>query len=147
LFYLLYYNYNNSTKTNSKKVAMILTIQPESSVPLYQQLRNQVVQGLVQGSIVVGEHLPRVRQLAVDLGINLHTVNKAYKVLEQEGYLRILGRRGAVICEPPGATPSYLQDLTGQLAHLYTEAQSHGVTAARFSQLVAQVITPPRPQP
>ncbi|MDR2108390.1 MAG: GntR family transcriptional regulator [Coriobacteriales bacterium] len=74
---------------------MFLSIEPGSDVPLYLQLRNQIVDALVRGELVEGDRLPSVRQLAVDLGINLHTVNKAYKALEREGYLRIQGRRGA----------------------------------------------------
>jgi DNA-binding transcriptional regulator YhcF (GntR family) len=74
---------------------VFLSIEPGSDVPLYLQLRNQIVDALVRGELVEGDRLPSVRQLAVDLGINLHTVNKAYKALEREGYLRIQGRRGA----------------------------------------------------
>ena len=44
-----------------------------------------------------GDSLPSVRQLADEIGINMHTVNKAYSVLKREGFLRLDRRRGAVV--------------------------------------------------
>ena len=71
---------------------MILKIDFESEEALYVQLCNQIIRG-----IATGDSLPSVRQLADEIGINMHTVNKAYSVLKQEGFLRLDRRRGAVI--------------------------------------------------
>ena len=60
--------------------------------PLYLQIRNQIVAGIATGELEPGQALPSVRSLASDLGINLHTVNKAYAVLRDEGYVRMRGR-------------------------------------------------------
>jgi DNA-binding transcriptional regulator YhcF (GntR family) len=115
---------------------MLLSVEPASDVPIYLQLRNQIVEALVRGELREDDALPSVRQLAVDLGINLHTVNKAYKVLEDEGYLHIYGRRGARITAQPGYNDEYLNELEAQLARLHIEAQSHGVDDALFRQTV-----------
>ncbi|MDR3070646.1 MAG: GntR family transcriptional regulator [Propionibacteriaceae bacterium] len=115
---------------------MLLSIEPASDVPLYLQLRNQLVGALVHGELKEGDSLPSVRQLAVDLGINLHTVNKAYKVLQDEGFLKIYGRKGAVITAPPTLSESYLAELEAKLSRLYVEARSHGVDAALFARTV-----------
>ena len=75
---------------------MVIKIDFQSSEALYIQLRNQIILGIATSRIQEGDALPSVRQLAEDIGINMHTVNKAYAVLRQEGFLTIDRRRGAV---------------------------------------------------
>lgn len=79
---------------------MIIRIDQKSSEPIYLQLRSQIIAAIAKGELVSGDTLPSVRSLASDLGINLHTVNKAYAVLRDEGYVNMRGRSGAVIAEP-----------------------------------------------
>lgn len=76
---------------------MIVEIDFNSEEALYIQLRNQIIIGIATDQIREGDTLPSVRQLADNIGINMHTVNKAYSVLKQEGFLRVDRRRGAVI--------------------------------------------------
>ncbi len=76
---------------------MIIQIDFNSDEALYLQLRNQIILGIATAKLREGEQLPSVRQLADDIGINMHTVNKAYTVLRQEGYVKVDRRRGAVI--------------------------------------------------
>ncbi len=75
---------------------MIIEIDFNSSEALYLQLRNQIIFGIATSRIREGEALPSVRQLAEEIGINMHTVNKAYTVLKQEGFIKV-DRRGAMI--------------------------------------------------
>lgn len=75
---------------------MIIKIDFNSDEALYLQLRNQIILGIASAQIREGDALPSVRALADEIGINMHTVNKAYAVLKQEGFVR-LDRRGAVI--------------------------------------------------
>lgn len=77
---------------------MVIKIDFQSEEALYIQLRNQIIMGIATSTIREGDVLPSVRQLAEDIGINMHTVNKAYSVLRQEGFLTIDRRRGAIIC-------------------------------------------------
>ena len=77
---------------------MILEVDFNSEEALYIQLRNQIIVGIATNRLKEGESLPSVRQLAESIGINMHTVNKAYNVLRQEGFLQLDRRRGAVIC-------------------------------------------------
>lgn len=118
---------------------MLLRVEPDSVVPIYLQLRNQIVTALVRGELIPNEKLPSVRQLARDLGINLHTVNKAYKLLEDEGYLKVVKRRGAIIGEPPVYDQPYLNQLETELHALYIEARSHGVSASLFMRTTQKV--------
>lgn len=76
---------------------MILTIDFESDEAIYIQLRNQIIIGIAAERIREGDSLPSVRQLADTIGINMHTVNKAYSVLKQEGFIKLDRRKGAVI--------------------------------------------------
>ena len=68
-----------------------------SDEALYIQLRNQIILGIATTRFKEGDALPSVRQLADEVGINMHTVNKAYTVLKQEGYVKVDRRKGAVI--------------------------------------------------
>lgn len=68
-----------------------------SDEAIYIQLRNQIILGIATESIREGDSLPSVRQLADNIGINMHTVNKAYSVLRQEGFVKLDRRKGAVI--------------------------------------------------
>ncbi len=76
---------------------MIIEVDFNSDEALYLQLRNQIILGIAAEQIQEGDALPSVRQLADDIGINMHTVNKAYTVLKQEGFLKVDRRKGAVI--------------------------------------------------
>lgn len=76
---------------------MIIEIDFNSDEALYLQLRNQIIMGIATAQFREGDSLPSVRQLADTIGINMHTVNKAYTVLKQEGYVKVDRRRGAVI--------------------------------------------------
>ena len=76
---------------------MIIEIDFNSYEALYLQLRNQIIMGIATAQFHEGDSLPSVRQLADSIGINMHTVNKAYTVLKQEGYVKVDRRRGEVI--------------------------------------------------
>lgn len=79
---------------------MLILVDANSPTPLYQQIHDHIVAGIATGELEPGTSLPSVRSLASDLGINLHTVNKAYAILCDEGYVRMRGRAGAVIAHP-----------------------------------------------
>ena len=76
---------------------MILEVDFKSDEALYIQLRDQIIVGIATNRLKEGDPLPSVRQLAESVGINMHTVNKAYTVLKQEGFVKVDRRRGAVI--------------------------------------------------
>lgn len=76
---------------------MFVEIDFNSEEAIYIQLSNQIIIGIATSTIQEGDNLPSVRELASDIGINMHTVNKAYSILKQEGYLKLDRRKGAVI--------------------------------------------------
>ena len=76
---------------------MYIEIDFNSDEAIYIQLCNEIIRGIASSKFCEGEQLPSVRQLADTIGINMHTVNKAYSILQQEGFVKIDRRRGAVI--------------------------------------------------
>ena len=76
---------------------MLIEVDFNSDEAIYVQLCNQIILGIATSVIREGDSLPSVRQLADMIGVNMHTVNKAYSVLKREGYISLDKRRGAVI--------------------------------------------------
>ncbi|GEB52744.1 MULTISPECIES: GntR family transcriptional regulator [Streptomyces] len=85
---------------------MHLVLDLDSEVPIYQQIRDRVVEAIADGRLDGGASLPSTRQLAVDLAINFHTVNKAYDLLRREGIIRINRKSGAVVRPDAGQGPA-----------------------------------------
>lgn len=76
---------------------VIITVDYESDEAIYMQLRNQIIMGIARNELQEGDSLPSVRRMAEEIGVNMHTVNKAYAVLRQEGFVQLDRRNGAVI--------------------------------------------------
>jgi GntR family transcriptional regulator len=111
---------------------MLLSIEPDGPVPIYQQIRDRIVEAIADGAQPAGSGLPSTRQLAVDLGVNFHTVNKSYDLLRQEGLLRISRKSGAVVQRDPGSgppDPGWVRDWTGRARTLLAEAAAQGMSA------------------
>jgi len=109
---------------------MLLSIEPDDAVPIYQQIRDRIVEAIADGEQPAGSALPSTRQLAVDLSVNFHTVNKSYDILRQEGLVRINRKFGAVINRDAGSGPPdarYVQDWTSRLRTLLAEAAAQGL--------------------
>ena len=81
---------------------MLIRLDFGGDVPIYQQLRNQMVVAIAAGQLAPGERLPTVRDLAEELGVNMMTVSKAYQLLRQEGYITTDRRSGARVAVCPG---------------------------------------------
>ncbi|EUJ41207.1 HTH-type transcriptional repressor YtrA [Listeria weihenstephanensis FSL R9-0317] len=76
---------------------MLLEIDLQAEEPIYTQIMYQIIEGIAKEELKPGDDLPSVRSLASDIGINFHTVNKAYQLLKQEGYILIHRQKGVVI--------------------------------------------------
>ncbi len=81
---------------------MLFRLDFNSDRPIYQQIRDQIVLGIAQGSLSPGEKLPTVRALADEAGVNMMTVSKAYQLLKQEGYISTDRRSGTVVSPREG---------------------------------------------
>jgi DNA-binding transcriptional regulator YhcF (GntR family) len=111
---------------------VLLSIEPDSVVPIYQQIRDRIVEAIAHGEQPAGSALPSTRQLAVDLGINFHTVNKAYDILRREGLVRLNRKSGAVIARDASAGPAgdlFVAEWRERLHTLLAEAAAQGMDA------------------
>ncbi|MFI9270118.1 GntR family transcriptional regulator [Kitasatospora sp. NPDC052896] len=111
---------------------MILSLDLTSQVPIYQQIRDRVVEAIATGVLAEGSPLPSTRQLAGDLGINFHTVNKAYDLLRQEGLLLLNRKSGAVVQRDPASGPpgpGFADEWSARLRTLLAEAAAQGLDA------------------
>lgn len=113
---------------------MILKLDLQSETPIYMQVKHEIMKGIALGKLTPGETLPSVRAMAGDLGINMHTVNKAYQVLKQEGYILIHRQKGVVINPEgmPKADKDFLGHLKQELQPLITESFCRGVEKEEF---------------
>lgn len=117
---------------------MLIEIDFNSDEAIYIQLRNQIIMGIATSTIHEGDTLPSVRQLADNIGINMHTVNKAYNVLRQEGFLQLDRRRGAVICIDVDKMEA-LEDLKGQMRVLLAKGCCKNITKEEVHGLVDEI--------
>ena len=122
---------------------MILSIDQTSSEPIYVQIRSQIVGAIARGELRPGDRLPSVRALASDLGVNLHTVNKAYAVLRDEGHLVMRGRNGAQVADfSQAASGSARMEGDRQLAdalfQLALEQRARGGSLEAFLEMAKQ---------
>lgn len=98
---------------------MLLRLDFSSDIPIYQQIRNQVVTAIASGQLKPGEKLPTIRALAEEAGINMMTASKAYQLLKSEGYITTGRRDGATVRLPDaGAEPETLEGLRLRLCEL-----------------------------
>lgn len=112
---------------------MIIKIDFASESPIYIQIKNQVIEGIAKGELKPGESLPSVRRLAMDIGINLHTINKVYNQLKNEGYLLIHKRKGVIVNDKDNMIdPSYSGKLEIKLTPLIAESICKGLTENDF---------------
>ncbi|MCD8379908.1 MAG: GntR family transcriptional regulator, partial [Lachnospiraceae bacterium] len=102
------------------------------------QLCHQIIQGIASTRLREGDSLPSVRQLADDIGINMHTVNKAYTVLRQEGYVKVDRRRGAVVCVDMDQRRA-LEELRRELLVVLAKGSSRGITKSQVFGLIEEI--------
>lgn len=117
---------------------MIIEIDFNSDKAIYMQLRNQIIMGIATSAIQEGETLPSVRQLAQTVGINMHTVNKAYAVLRQEGFLQLDRRKGAVIALDIDKIKA-LEEMKEQLAIVLAMGSCKNISREEVHELVDEL--------
>lgn len=118
---------------------MIIRLDMASEVPIYVQLRNAVVVGIGKGELLLGEGLPTVRQMAEDLGVNSMTVNKAYAILKNEGFIEIDRRHGARVNPKKDKFGAFQEKAEEELLLLIAEATVRGVGKQEFIELCEKV--------
>ena len=111
---------------------MIIALNDTSEVPIYLQIRNQIVQGISDGRLAPGEQLPTVRALAAEIGINSMTVSKAYQILKQEGFIYADRRNGARVRENFRQENGLSENHRELLKQIISEAKISGLSKEDF---------------
>lgn len=117
---------------------MILSIDFNSDEAFYIQLRNQIIIGIATGQIREGDSLPSVRQLADNISINMHTVNKAYSVLKQEGFVKLDRRKGAIVSLDVDKQ-RVLEEMKEEIAVAMAKGICKGIRREEVHQLVDEI--------
>lgn len=117
---------------------MYIEIDFNSDEAIYMQLYNQIVFGIATNQYQEGESLPSVRQLAESIGINMHTVNKAYHVLRQEGFIKLDQRNGAVIFLEEGKLQA-IQEMKENLRVILAKAVCKNILREEVHELIDQI--------
>lgn len=117
---------------------MIIEIDFNSDEAIYLQLKNQIIFGIATSHFREGDSLPSVRQLAETVGINMHTVNKAYTVLKQEGYVKVDRRKGAVIAVDMDKL-KMLEELKKELQVMIARGSCKNITKDEFHALINEI--------
>ena len=118
---------------------MLIEIDFNSEEAIYIQLRNQVILGIATANIHEGDSLPSVRQLAETIGVNMHTVNKAYNVLKQEGFITLDKRRGAVIALDENKIRA-VEEMRQQLQIVLAKACCRAISSEEIHELVDEIL-------
>ena len=111
---------------------MMIRVDTASDVPIYEQLRNQIVIGIASGELSMGQKIPSMRKLALELGINYQTANKAYTILAEEGYVQIDKRKGVVISNKFFKSDEYNNALMQKMQLVAAEAICHCLSEKEF---------------
>ena len=113
---------------------MLIRIDSADARPLYEQIELQLRAAIADGSLAGGDRLPPAKELAEAIGVNAHTVLRAYAGLRDAGLLELRPRRGAVVVAP--APP---RQHLAELARRFTQqARDHGLTRSEIIDLIAE---------
>ncbi|WP_136709468.1 GntR family transcriptional regulator [Agromyces sp. H66] len=113
---------------------MLIRVEPGADEPLYEQVASSVRAQLAAGVLQVGDKLPPARDVADGLGINLHTVLRAYQLLRDEHLIDLRRGRNAVVTEAAGT----LGTLNADIVQLVDRARTAGITADALVSLVKE---------
>lgn len=117
---------------------MIIELDFNSDEALYVQLHNQIIMGIATTRLKEGDALPSVRQLAEMVGINMHTVNKAYTILKQEGYVKVDRRKGAVIAVDIDKIQA-VEDMKKELRVLLAKGSCKNISRQEVHALIDEI--------
>lgn len=115
---------------------MIIKIDAYSDVPIYMQIRNQIVMGISSGELKGGEQLPTVRALALEIGINTMTVSKTYQLLKQEGYIMTDRKNGARVRDNISQSGEMPDANKTELRRIVSEARLSGITKEQLKKMI-----------
>lgn len=119
---------------------MILKVDFDLDVPIYLQIRNGIVVGIANKQLKEGDELPSVRGLAEDIGVNMHTVNKSYSMLKDDGYIKIDRRKGAIVSfNLKNNNEEFLNKLQENMEIYIAECINRGISLESFKYKIEEI--------
>ena len=115
---------------------MLLKLDFTSESPIYRQIHNQLVVGIANGQLRPGEKLPTIRSLANETGVNVMTINKAYQLLKQEGYITADRRGGTVVAGQSVEVSA--ESILSELRLLAASEKLAGISRGKWLELCEQ---------
>ncbi len=123
------------------KRPVTIAVQWDHQDPVYTQIARQIRARIASGDLPAGEALPPVRTLASDLGVNLNTVARAYRLLEEEGFIAIRDRSGAEVAPPAtGPDAGSRVRLLGELREVLERIRQAGIGPDELMSLVEREV-------
>ena len=111
----------------------------KSKTPIYMQLKTAIIASILKEELKAGDSLPSVRKLSSDLGINLHTVNKTYNVLKDEGFVAIHRSKGVVVLGRARANQDTIEELKKVLTPFVVDAKGKNIERWLFDTIVDSI--------
>lgn len=117
---------------------MKIIIKPQGTLAIYEQIVNQLKNGILSGELETGEALPSIRKLAADLQVSVITTKRAYEELEKEGLIRSQAGKGFYVCE---YNTDYLKEkqfmmLETHLSEVIEECKAVGLSKEDILEMV-----------
>ncbi|SHI82974.1 transcriptional regulator, GntR family [Clostridium cavendishii DSM 21758] len=109
----------------------------DSETPIYLQLKNEIIKAIARGELEDGESLPSIRDLSVDIGVNLHTINKAYNLLKDEGYLIIDRRKGAIVNIKKNSKEEFIKSIDEDIEVFVSSCICKGVSKNEINKIIS----------
>ena len=117
---------------------MNIVISTTTTVPIYEQIVNQIRDAVICGEVKAGEGMPSIRMLAKDLTVSVITTKRAYEELEKEGVIEAIPGRGFYVCKQSN---DYLREkqminIENKFAELIRNSKKSGMTLENILDLI-----------
>lgn len=112
--------------------------------PIYEQMVEKLERLIVSGGLEQGSKMPSVRSLAVDLAVNPNTVQRAYTLLEQEGYLYTVSGRGSFVAPEQEWRDGQLRRVLTEWVAMTRKARDAGLSQETLQEQLAAVYSQAR---
>ncbi|BCS82117.1 GntR family transcriptional regulator [Anaerocellum diazotrophicum] len=118
---------------------MFIKIDFTSDMPIYEQIKNQIIEAVARGELQNGDSLPSIRDLASEIGVNMHTVAKAYNELKDMGLIAINKKYGAYIAVSKGYNKEFLNEIIEEVTPIVAKAICKGMNKNELIRLIETI--------
>lgn len=119
---------------------LIIELDFDSEIPIYLQVKNEIIEGIATEKLKPGTTLPSIRSLAADIGVNMHTIRKSYQLLKQDGFVSISRKDGVVVkSKLPKVDEEFIAKLQEEIRPLIAEAICRGLERAEWKEICSKL--------